>query len=199
MAKPKAKKEPVLNDEKNRMRALKLVGHEFAIGKDEHKRDRVVKTATANRDYDIGNDRSVVRVRNVDPLKGMSSLTVKQRAAGKRYREDYEIVAREGVKTGSWEIRVDGGGGERDRPERITDAHTSLNAADFALQYNEIRRIIVMVVGEGMSVKALSELDRNPREVISRLLTMGLERLVKHYDKPLKPLSTRDRIAAEMT
>ena len=182
MAKMKhAKKEPVQVDEKARIRALKLLGHDFALGKDEHGRDRVVRTATAGRNYDIGNMTAVVRVRNVDPLQGMSALTWQQRQAGKNYREDYEICAREGVKTGSWEIRVDGGGGDRDKPERITDAHANLMSANEELGYGEIRRTVASIVGEGVSIKALSEQDRNPRHVIAKLLSMGLEKLAVHY------------------
>lgn len=175
------KKEPVLADEKARLRALKVVGHDFAIGKDKHGRDRVIHTATAGRDYDIGNMKSVVRVRNVDPLQGMSALTWQQRQAGKNYREDYEICAREGVKTGSWDIRVDGGGANRDLPERISDAHANLQSAHEALGYGEIRRTVTSIVGDGMSVKALAEQDRNPRIVIAKLLSMGLEKLAVHY------------------
>lgn len=184
MAKAKqkaAKKTPVLAAEKSRIRALKILGHDFAIGKDERGRDRVVRIAIAERDYDIGNMKSVVRVRNVDPLQGISSLTWQQRQAGKNYREDYEIVAREGVKTGSWDIRVDGGGGRREMPERIADAHANLSAADEELGYGEIRRTVASIVGDGMSIKALSERDRNPRQVVAKLLIMGLEKLAVHY------------------
>lgn len=38
-------------------------------------------TAEAARKYDLSKT-GIVRVRNVDPLKGISSLTIKQREAG---------------------------------------------------------------------------------------------------------------------
>lgn len=179
--KAQRRKEPVTVEEKNRIRALKLLDANYALGKDAHGRDRMAPIAISSRDYDIGNMKSVVRVRNVDPLHGMSSLSWQQRKAGKTYREDYEICAREGVKTGSWDIRVDGSSGPRDMPERISDAHANLSAANVALGYGEIRRIVSSVVGDGMSVKALSEQDRNPRDVVSKLLAMGLEKLAVHY------------------
>lgn len=177
----KPKKEPVTSEEKARIRALKLVEHDFSIRKDQHGRDRVTLTAISGRDYDIGNMKSVVRVRNVDPLKGMSTLSWQQREVGKRYRDAYEICAREGIKTGSWDIRVDGGGAERERIARIAEAHSWLASADKALGYGEIRRTLASIVGEGMSVKQLSEQDRNPRDAITMLLKMGLEKLAVHF------------------
>lgn len=175
------KKPPISPDEKLRMRARKIVGHDFAIRKDEFKRDRLAVTADNHRQYDIGGLKNVVRVRNVDPLQGMSSLTYQQREAGKRYREDFETCEGEGLKTGSWAMRVDGGGGDRDRPERIAKAHASLALANTALGYDEIRLTVISVCGLGLSVKALSDRDRNPRDAVTKMLSMGLQRLAEHY------------------
>lgn len=179
--KPTIDKPVILKEEKDRLRAMKIVQHDFAIYKDEFKRDRVVPIATANRSYDIGGMKTVVRVRNVDPLQGLSALTFQQRQAGARYREVYETCIREGLKTGSWEMRVDGGGGDRDRPERISDAHKSMQAANRALGYGEIQRTVEAICGDGMSLRSLEKADRNPRAVISALLGMGLQKLAVHY------------------
>lgn len=186
MAKAKRRgRPPIPDDEKQQLRARKLVGHEFAIGKDEHGRDRL---ATADRrQFDIGSMKSVVRVRNVDPLAGMSSLSWQQRKAGGQFREDYETIASEGVKTGSWEIRVDGGGGERDQPERVAAAHDRMAKALLSLRYGEIRRTVICICGEGMSVKSLAEQDRNPRDVVAYLLGMGLDRLAVDYGIVTRP------------
>lgn len=171
---------PITDAEKAAIRARKLLDHGFALTKDERGRDRVIKGAD-NRQFDIGSMKSVVRVRNVDPLVGIKSLTWQQRKAGERYRGDFAACAMPEVKTGSWDIRVDGSGQAPERPERIAEAHISLKRAHDALGYGEIRRTVEQVCGLGLSVKALSETDRNPRDVISCLLGMGLQKLAVHY------------------
>ena len=71
------------------------LGHDFAIRKDDHGRDRLISgTADARRVYEVSNDGyistgGIARVRKVDPLKGISSLTDKQREAGARYRAEF--------------------------------------------------------------------------------------------------------------
>jgi hypothetical protein len=176
----KPSKPPVTAEEKQAIRARKLVEHDHMIRKDEFGRDRLVRGAD-QRQFDIGSMKSVVRVRNVDPLAGIMSLTWQQRKAGARYRADFETCEREGLKTGSWDMRVDGGGGEKDRPQRIVDAHTDIAKANEALGYGEIRRVIQHVCGHGLSIKAMAEVDRIPRDVVSMLLVMGLHRLTMHY------------------
>ena len=80
-------------------------------------------TAEAARKHDLG-DTGVVWVRNVDPLKGISSLTHKQREAGQRYRADLELAAREGLKSTSTDIQVDGGSISAPVAARLIDNHT---------------------------------------------------------------------------
>lgn len=188
MAKKKQaeKKPPITADEKARIRALKLVDHTFAIAKDEFGRDRLAQTATASREYDIGSMKSVVRVRDVDPLKGISSLTWQQQKAGRMYREDYEICAREGLKPASWEMNVDGSSEGRKLPERIADAHANIASANEALGYPQIVRVIEAVCGMGMSLKSIAMSAKaanieQARKSASLLLSMGLQRLAVHY------------------
>lgn len=73
-----------------------------------------------------------MRVRNVDPPKGISSLTAKQRVAGERYRADFELAAREGLKGASTAILVDGGA-SASVPIRLIDNHAILADARKAL------------------------------------------------------------------
>lgn len=178
--KDKTSKPPVTAEEKQAIRARKLVEHDHMIRKDEFGRDRLVRGAD-QRQFDIGSMKAVVRVRNVDPLAGIMSLTWQQRKAGARYRADFETCEREGLKTGSWDMRVDGGGGDRERPQRITDAHADIAKADVALGYGEIRRVVQFVCGHGMSIKATAETEHISRDVVSMLLAMGLHRLTMHY------------------
>lgn len=185
--------------EKKQMRAMKLVGGEAMLTKDEYGRDRMAATAVAQREFDIGSMRAVVSVRDVDPLKGISSLTWQQRKAGQRYREDFEICQREGVKPVSWEIRVDGSGAGKTMPERIADAHAAIIAANTKLGYNEIRRTVEMVCGHCMSISEVARaglaqalsgatpsdmiVANSPmrREVVVYLLGLGLQNLAVHY------------------
>ncbi|NGN44763.1 hypothetical protein G6N74_27275 [Mesorhizobium sp. CGMCC 1.15528] len=69
-------------------------------------------------------------MRNVDPLKGISSLTKAHRMAGETSRETYEFCAREGLKTGAVQERVDGGRmGSGVPSEAMSIAQSSLKAA----------------------------------------------------------------------
>lgn len=201
MARTKAKavkKPPVTADEKAKIRALKIVGHDSLLTKDEYGRDRVAGSAVSGRQYDIGTQKAVVRVRNVDPLAGIASLTWQQRKAGLSYRDDYEICDREGIKPVSWDIRVDGSGAGKTMPERISDAHANLASANEAMGYGQIALIVERVCGQGMSISELSRasgllrdsifspqrlIANTPmrRESISLLLQMGLEKLAVHY------------------
>ncbi|TIV56511.1 MAG: hypothetical protein E5V89_35050, partial [Mesorhizobium sp.] len=75
-------------------------GHDFALKQDRFGRQRLSNgTAEARRVYEVSNGGytstgGIVRLRNVDPLTGITSLTGQQREAGQRFRDDFERAAR---------------------------------------------------------------------------------------------------------
>jgi hypothetical protein len=178
---PKIEKPKVPKDEKEQVRARRAAGHDEALQFDEYGRQRLIKgTAEATRKYDLSKT-GIVRVRNVDPLKGISSLTIKQREAGQRYRADFELAAREGLKGASTDIHVDGGGISASVPARLIDNHSILADARKALVYPEIVSVINAVCGLGMSIREVATRENVVRDIPVQLLRMGLERLVVHY------------------
>jgi hypothetical protein len=178
---PKPEKPKVPKEEKEQVRARRAAGHYEAIQFDEYGRQRLTMgTAEAARQYDLSKG-GIVRVRNVDPLKGISSLSAKQREAGQRYRADFELAAREGLKGASTDIRVDGGGTGLSVPARLIDNHKILADARKALVYTEIISVLNAVCGLGMSIKEIAEREKVVRDIPVQLLRMGLERLVMHY------------------
>lgn len=174
-------KPKVPKDEKEQVRARRAVGHLEALRLDEYGRHRLMSgTAEAARQYDLSKT-GIVRVRNVDPLKGIASLTHKQRQAGERYRADFEMAAREGMKGASTDIRVDGGGFHRTISARLIDNHAILADAQKSLVYPEIVSVINAVCGMGMSIREVAVREKVVRDIPVQLLRMGLERLVIHY------------------
>ncbi|MGB3391687.1 MAG: DUF6456 domain-containing protein [Pseudaminobacter sp.] len=184
---PKPEKPKVPKEEKEQVRARRAAGHFEALRFDEYGRHRLIQgTAEAARKYDYDPQKgAVVRVRNVDPLKGILSLTRKQREAGERYRADFEMAAREGMKGASTDIRVDGGGSHRTVSARLIDNHAILAGARKALVYPEIVSVMNAVCGLGMSISEVAAREKVVRDIPAQLLRMGLERLVAHYqDQP---------------
>jgi len=178
---PKPEKPKVPKEEKEQVRARRAAGHYEAIRFDEYGRQRLTMgTAEAARQYDLSKG-GIVRVRNVNPLKGISSLSAKQREAGQRYRADFELAAREGLKGASTDIRVDGGNVSASVPVRLIDNHKILADARDALVYPEIISVINAVCGLGMTIKDIAAAENVVRDVPVQLLRMGLERLVVHY------------------
>lgn len=176
-----AEKPKVPKDEKEQVRARRAAGHDEALQLDVHGRQRLIAgTAEAARKYDLSKT-GIVRVRNVDPLKGISSLTVKQREAGHRYRADFELAAREGLKGASTDIRVDGGGAYRTVSARLIDNHAILADARKALVYPEIIAVLDAVCGLGMSISEIATREKVVRDIPVQFLRMGLERLVIYY------------------
>lgn len=180
---PKPEKPKVPKDEKEQVRARRAAGHFETLQFDEYGRQRLIRgTAEAARSYDYDPRKGeVVRVRNVDPLKGILSLTHKQREAGARYRADFELAAREGMKSASVDQRVDGGRITASIPVRLIDNHAVMADARKALSYHEIIRVIDYVCGLGMSIKEIAAKENVVRDIPAQLLRMGLERLVIHY------------------
>lgn len=184
--KPKTKqpeKPTVPKEERQQVRARRAAGHFEALQLDEFGRQRLIKgTAEAVRHYDYDPRKGgIVRVRNVDPLKGISSLTRKQREAGQRYRADFELAAREGLKSASTDIRVDGGSIHQTVAARLIDNHSIMAEARSALVYPEIVAVLDAVCGLGMSIKEIATKEKIVRDIPVQLLRMGLERLVIHY------------------
>jgi hypothetical protein len=177
----KIEKPKVPKEEKEQVRARRAAGHIEALQFDEYGRQRLIAgTAEAERKYDLSKA-GIVRVRNVDPLKGISSLTHKQREAGERYRADFELAAREGLKGASTDIRVDGGGAHRAVSARLIDNHAIMAEAQKALVYPEIISVMNAVCGLGMSIREVAAKESVVRDIPVQLLRMGLERLVVHY------------------
>ena len=112
-AKPQAPKLP--KGEAEQVRIRRELGHDFALSEDAFGRKRLATgTAEARRVYEVSNDGytstgGIVRVRNVDPLLGITSLSRQQREAGQRYREDFQCSQQASVKPMRWSERVDGG------------------------------------------------------------------------------------------
>src|SRR3546814_19569807 len=75
------------------VRIRRRLGHDFALRIDEHGRQRLTGgTMESQRRYDLSSG-GIVRVRNVDPLAGLYSLTSPQR------RSEVRRVGRECVST----------------------------------------------------------------------------------------------------
>lgn len=184
--------------EKEQVHARRELGHDFGIRVDEFGRQRLVAgTMKSKRMIDISNGGfvalgGIARVRNVDPLKGIASLTVKQREAGAKYREAFEYCAREGMKTGAMQERVDGGSMSGMVPARLMDARTALARADAAMGHWEIVGTIQDVCGRALSVRAIAEREGDRRKSIITLLKVGLDMLAVHYG-----MMPRQKLAAK--
>ncbi|MHA6643429.1 DUF6456 domain-containing protein [Mesorhizobium sp. A623] len=185
-AKPKVSKMP--KGEADQVRIRRDLGHDFALKQDEHGRTRLIAgSVDARRVYEVvSNDGhistgGIVRVRKIDPLKGILSLTDRQRGAGLRYREDFELAAREGLKTGTFQERVDGGGMTASISARLLDNHAAMHDAREAVGYPEIVVVLDAICGLGMSISELAAKESVVRDIPAQLLRMGLERLVVHY------------------
>ncbi len=126
-----------------------------------------------------------VRVRNIDPLKGISSLSDQQRGAGARYREDFEIANREGLNSGSFSEHVDGGSFYKGIPAHLLDATQAVRCANGALGHPKIIGVVEGVCGLGMSISAFAQRASDPRDAVIALLKVGLDKLADHY-RPVK-------------
>ncbi len=179
--------------EAEQVRIRRDLGHDFALKQDEHGRTRLITGSTdARRVYEVSNDGhistgGIVRIRKVDPLKGILSLTDRQRGAGLRYREDFELAAREGMKTGAYQERVDGGRMTATISARLLDNHAALHDARVAVIYPEIVVVLDAVCGLGMSISELATKEKVVRDIPAQLLRMGLEKLVIHYSSVSAP------------
>lgn len=187
---PAPEKPKVPKAEKEQVRARRAAGHYEALRVDEYGRHRLIGgTAEAMIQYDLSKG-GVVRVRNVDPLKGILSLSHKQRESGNRYRADFELAAREGLKAMQMQERVASGSASASVPARLIDNHSTMAKARQALVYPEVIRVLDAVCGLGMSIKEVAAKEGVVRDIPAQLLRMGLERLVIHYGS--QPASRHD-------
>jgi len=168
--------------EKTQVRARKAIGHDFALTRDAHGRERLVAgTAESNRRYDPGSGGKAVRVRNVDPLAAIPSLAPAQRRAGQAFRDDWEASI-PGIRGVFLEERVDGGRVGGGLPAALLGRGQAFQAAGRAIGHAEIAAIVAGVCIAGHSIKALAAQTGDTREVVAKLLKIGLDNLAAHYD-----------------
>ena len=187
-AKAKAPKPPRLpKGEAEQVRIRKEIGHDFALKDDAFGRRRLAAgTLEARRIYEVSNDGhtstgGIVRVRNVDPLAGITSLSRQQREAGMRYREDFRISAQDGVKPTALTERVDGGRPGSGVSDRILSAGRAYADATRALAHWEVSGVVQKVCCQGETVKSLAEQTGEARGIVAKLLKVGLDMLAVHY------------------
>jgi len=187
----KAAKKPqppkLAKGEAEQVRIRREVGHDFALKQDAFGRQRLTQgTAEARRVYEVSNSGytstgGIVRLRNVDPLVGITSLSRQQREAGGRFRDDFERSQREGLQPQSWSERVDGGRVGGGVPDRVLSAGRAHAHAAAALGHWEVADVARKICLEGQSVKAVSERTGDGRDVVVKLLKVGLDLLAVHY------------------
>lgn len=185
---PKPPRAPKLSKvEAEQVRIRKEIGHDFALKDDAFGRKRLAAgTLEARRVYEVSNDGytstgGIVRVRSIDPLAGVTSLSRQQREAGMRYREDFRVSAQDGVKPTALTERVDGGRLSGGVSDRILSAGRAYADATRALAHWEVSGVVQKVCCHGETVKSLAEQTGEPRCVVSKLLKMGLDMLAVHY------------------
>lgn len=178
-------KKPVVpkvpKEEKEQVRARKAAGLDHAITVDQHGRERLVAgTAEAERKLEKSPS-GVVRVRTVDPLVGISSLTWQQREAGKRYRDEFEAFTSVGAKGIAYQVRVDGGALGGGIPVKAIDAGRALKKSTDAICHWDIANVVQAVCCSGLSVSEAAKQVDEPRDVVVRLLKIGLDNLAVEY------------------
>jgi hypothetical protein len=182
-ARPRPPKLP--KGEAEQVRIRKEIGHDFALKDDAFGRKRLAAgTLEARRIYEVSNDGlpgGIVRVRNVDPLAGITSLSRQQREAGMRYREDFRVSAQDGVKPMALTERVDGGRPDGGVSDRILSAGRAYADATRALAHWEVSGVVQKVCCHGETVKSLAEQTGETRGIVTKLLKVGLDMLAVHY------------------
>jgi hypothetical protein len=80
-----------------------------------------------------------------------------------------------------WEERVDGGRINGGIPDRVLNAGRAHAGASAALVHWELADAVRNICLEGQSVKALAERTGEGRDVVVKLLKIGLDLLAVHY------------------
>ncbi|RWO69895.1 MAG: hypothetical protein EOS17_12375 [Mesorhizobium sp.] len=183
--KPQAPKLP--KGEAEQVRIRREIGHDFALRDDAFGRKRLAAgTLEAARVYEVSNDGyaatgRIVRVRAIDALIGITSLSRQQREAGLRYREDFRCSQQADVKPMRWTERVDGGRDGGGIADSVLDAGRAYAAATRALGHWEVAAVVRQVCCADGSLKRLSEQTGEGRNVVTKLLKVGLDLLAVHY------------------
>ncbi|RWO96723.1 DUF6456 domain-containing protein [Mesorhizobium sp.] len=183
--KPQAPKLP--KGEAEQVRIRREIGHDFALRDDAFGRKRLAAgTLEAARVYEVSNDGNaatggIVRVRAIDALIGITSLSRQQREAGLRYREDFRCSQQADVKPMRWTERVDGGRDGGGIADSVLDAGRAYAAATRALGHWEVAAVVRQVCCADGSLKRLSEQTGEGRNVVTKLLKVGLDLLAVHY------------------
>lgn len=176
-AKPQAPKLP--KGEAEQVRIRREIGHDFALRDDAFGRKRLAAgTLEAARVYEVSNDGhaatgGIVRVRAIDALIGITSLSRQQREAGLRYREDFRCSQQADVKPMRWSERVDGGREGGGIADSVLDAGRAHAAATRALGHWEVAAVVRQVCCADGSLKRLAEETGEGRNVVTKLLKVG--------------------------
>ncbi|RVA62755.1 DUF6456 domain-containing protein [Mesorhizobium sp. M7A.F.Ca.CA.001.08.1.1] len=184
-AKPQAPKLP--KGEAEQVRIRREIGHDFALRNDAFGRKRLAAgTLEAARVYEVSNDGcaatgGIVRLRAIDALVGITSLSRQQREAGLRYREDFRCSQQADVKPMRWTERIDGGREGGGIADSVLDAGRAYAAATRALGHWEVAAVVRQVCCADGSLKRLSEQTGEGRNVVTKLLKVGLDLLAVHY------------------
>ncbi|MEI8714234.1 DUF6456 domain-containing protein [Mesorhizobium sp. ISC11] len=184
-AKPQAPKLP--KGEAEQVRIRREIGHDFALRDDAFGRKRLAAgTLEAARVYEVSNDGyaatgGIVRLRAIDALVGITSLSRQQREAGLRYREDFRCSQQADVKPMRWTERIDGGREGGGIADSVLDAGRAYAAATGALGHWEVAAVVRQVCCADGSLKRLSEQTGEGRNVVTKLLKVGLDLLAVHY------------------
>ncbi|MDF3150805.1 DUF6456 domain-containing protein [Mesorhizobium sp. XAP10] len=184
-AKPQAPKLP--KGEAEQVRIRREIGHDFALRDDAFGRKRLAAgTLEAARVYEVSNDGyaatgGIVRLRAIDALVGITSLSRQQREAGLRYREDFRCSQQADVKPMRWTERIDGGREGGGIAHSVLDAGRAYAAATRALGHWEVAAVVRQVCCADGSLKRLSEQTGEGRNVVTKLLKVGLDLLAVHY------------------
>ncbi len=181
---PAPKMPPILAAEQEQIRIRRA--QDFPIARDEFGRERVPATADGQRTYDKS-PTGIVRLRLADPLKELK-LSPRQRNAGLRFREDFEIATRDGMKPVSFDIKVDISGTPKGIPAALLDAWKALQTAKDAIRHPQIVSVVEQVCGLRMSIREIAQAEprMTPRPALTVLLCVGLDYLADHYYGPVK-------------
>lgn len=191
--------------EKEQVRARKKAGLTHAIRIDEYGRERLsgrdigtkkqpkwLGTAESTRQFEVRSGGKIY-VRNVDPLKGITSLTHHQREAGKKYREVYEAAASIGIKSGSFNERVDGGGQMKDIPPQLLRTLEVYAKANEKIGHHEIESVVRAICGDCLSIQEYIDRERDDRKSVLRLLKIGLDKLAIFFGMVPDPKNAKPK------
>lgn len=187
MAKRRPKNElPVITAaEKEQASLRRKLGHGFAVREDEHGRERLVAgTAEAQRTL-TRSKAGIFRLKTFDPLVSFPDLSPRQRNAGLRYRDAYDVCSNAGIKPASMDVKVDGGRGGSGLSAAVIDAMTEVRECHQKTGHHEIAMVVREVCGERRSIREIAAMTRDPHPALVKLLKIGLDKVAIFYFGPL--------------